>query len=231
MLKTLLIITVMAFAVSCLDKKGGAGSADVKTDEGKFSYSVGHEIGKNMKRQGVKLHYGSFIAGVQDVMTDKKVLLDEKQRREAMKKMAEKKQAEDKAAAAGNTKKATDFLAKNKSVAGVKETASGLQYMVMTEGKGAMPKATDKVKVHYKGTLLDGSEFDSSYAREQPIEFPLNGVIKGWTEGVQLMKVGSKYKFWIPPALGYGDKANAKIPGNSLLTFEVELLDITTDKK
>ncbi len=224
MIKVLLVLTAI-FAVSCNQQK-----PDVKSDKGKFSYAVGYEIGKNMKRQGVELHYGSFVKALQDVMGDKKVLLDENQRREAMKKMAEAKQKKDSEKAANNKKKATDFLAANKGKEGVKTTASGLQYQILKEGNGAKPKETDKVKVHYKGTLLDGTTFDSSYERKQPAEFPLNAVIKGWTEGLQLMKVGGKAKFWISPELGYGDRANSKIPGNSLLTFEVELLEIVKEE-
>ena len=118
------------------------------------------------------------------------------------------------------------FLAKNKLKGGVKTTASGLQYEVIKEGTGARPTTTDSVTCHYKGTLLDGKVFDNSYDRGQPITFPLGGVIKGWTEGLQLMTVGSKYKFYIPYTLGYGASDYGPIPGGSMLTFEVELLGI-----
>ena len=129
--------------------------------------------------------------------------------------------------AAENLVKETEFLAENGKKSGITTTESGLQYEVLTQGSGAMPTATDKVKVHYKGTLLDGTVFDSSYDRDTPIEFQLNGVIKGWTEGLQLMKIGSKYKFYIPSKLGYGERgAGQVIPGNATLIFEVELLDI-----
>ncbi|MEG1762958.1 MAG: FKBP-type peptidyl-prolyl cis-trans isomerase, partial [Bacteroidales bacterium] len=114
----------------------------------------------------------------------------------------------------------------NKKVKGVTTTASGLQYKIVKETKGPKPLATDKVKVHYVGTLLDGTEFDSSIGRGEPITFPLNQVIPGWTEGVQLMSVGSKYIFYIPSNLGYGDRAVSVIPAGSTLTFEVELLEI-----
>jgi FKBP-type peptidyl-prolyl cis-trans isomerase FkpA len=124
------------------------------------------------------------------------------------------------------------FLNENSTREGVNVTSSGLQYMVLTEGNGPKPKATDTVKVHYRGTLTDGKEFDSSYKRGQPISFPLNGVIPGWTEGVQLMSVGSKYRFFIPSRLAYGDRGikdelgNAIIPEKATLIFEVELLGI-----
>lgn len=118
------------------------------------------------------------------------------------------------------------FLAQNKTKAGVKTTASGLQYEVITEGTGPKPTATETVEVNYMGTLLDGTEFDNSYKRGQPISFPLNRVIAGWTEGLQLMPVGSKFKFYIPYNLGYGLNGNGAIPGGSTLVFEVELLSI-----
>lgn len=122
--------------------------------------------------------------------------------------------------------KAAAFLAENAKKAGVKTTASGLQYEVITEGKGARPKATDQVKVHYEGKLVDGTVFDSSVKRGEPVTFPLNQVIPGWTEGVQLMTVGSKYRLVIPAALGYGEQGAGPIPPNAVLVFEVELLDI-----
>ena len=126
-----------------------------------------------------------------------------------------------------NTRKGLAFLGANKRKPGVKETASGLQYKVITMGKGAKPKATDKVKVHYSGTLIDGKEFDSSYKRNQPAEFGLNQVIKGWTEGLQLMNVGSKYEFYIPSGLAYGPNGPPSIGPDQTLIFTVELLDIT----
>jgi len=121
--------------------------------------------------------------------------------------------------------KGIDFLVENGKKAGIITTSSGLQYEVINEGNGAKPAADDIVKVHYEGKLIDGTVFDSSYERE-PIEFPLNQVIPGWTEGVQLMSVGSKYRLFIPPELGYGAGGAGPIPPNSVLIFEVELLDI-----
>jgi FKBP-type peptidyl-prolyl cis-trans isomerase FkpA len=137
------------------------------------------------------------------------------------------KQSEEKAAAA--KKAGDDFRAEFEKQDGVTKTDSGLLYQVETEGTGAQPKETDTVEVHYKGTLIDGTQFDSSYDRGQPATFPLNRVIPGWTEGVQLMKVGSKYKFVIPPELAYGEQDTPTIPANSTLVFEVELLKIDGD--
>jgi peptidylprolyl isomerase len=137
------------------------------------------------------------------------------------------KNSNDKKAAVENIKIGIDFLAKNKANENVIETASGLQYQVLQKGAGsAHPTARSTVKVHYHGLLLDGTVFDSSVERDEPISFPLNQVIKGWTEGVQLMVIGDKFKFFIPPELGYGNKATGKITSGSLLIFEVELLAI-----
>ena len=127
----------------------------------------------------------------------------------------------------GHKETGEQFLADNAKKEGVQTTASGLQYMVLEQGTGAKPKATDRVTVHYKGTFIDGKTFDSSYDRNEPAEFALNGVIKGWTEGVQLMPVGSKYRFFLPYQLGYGERgAGGAIPPYSALIFEVELLGI-----
>ena len=130
--------------------------------------------------------------------------------------------------AESDLEKGEAFLKENAKKEGVKTTASGLQYKVLKEGEGKSPKATDTVKVHYKGTLIDGTEFDSSYKRGEPIEFPLNGVIPGWTEGVQLMKEGAKYQFTIPSKLGYGVRGTpgGPIPSNATLIFEVELIQV-----
>jgi FKBP-type peptidyl-prolyl cis-trans isomerase FklB len=141
---------------------------------------------------------------------------EEEQRKAEMAPMIEK-----------NKREGAAFLEENKKKEGVVTTASGLQYKVITKGTGPSPKATDKVKVHYKGTLLDGKVFESSYDTNQPIEFLLNQVIKGWNEGLQLMQVGAKYQFFIPYDLGYGEMGRGdKIPPSTVLTFEVELLDI-----
>jgi FKBP-type peptidyl-prolyl cis-trans isomerase FkpA len=148
-------------------------------------------------------------------------------------KLAEAKKANAAKAGEENLAKGQAYLAENAKREGVTQTESGLQYEVLTAGEGASPVATDTVKVHYSGTLLDGTEFDSSYSRGQPATFPLNRVISGWTEGVQLMKVGSKYKFHIPANLAYGERTTGKIISNSALIFDVELLEIvsTSDEK
>ena len=172
------------------------------------------------------------MAGLLDGMETDVVLLDKNQRREMM--VALQKFVREKANEAGQTnlKVADEFLDKNiDENSDVKETPTGLQYKVLLEGDGESPGKTDMVKVHYAGRLIDGSEFDSSIKRGEPSSFGLNQVIKGWTEGLQLMKVGSKFEFYIHPNLGYGARPKSNIPPNSLLIFEVELLEIIADSK
>jgi FKBP-type peptidyl-prolyl cis-trans isomerase FklB len=193
----------------------------------KFSYSIGLDIGFNFKKQKVDVNPDAMMAGLKDALNGKQPLLNEDQVKETM--TAFTKQVEDrqKAAAEQNTKEGEKFLAENKKKPGVKTTASGLQYKAIKEGTGPQPKATDTVVANYRGTLIDGTEFDSSYKRGQPATFPLSGVIKGWTEGLQLMKVGSKYQFFIPASLAYADRAmSPEIGANSTLIFDVELVGI-----
>ena len=192
------------------------------------SYALGADLGENLRRQNVDIDYDVFMAGLTDgIEIPELVKMDQKQRRAVMSSL--QKNIREKAKAEGNIniKVADEFLAKNKKEnPDVKETPTGLQYRVIREGNGDTPKKTDKVKVHYAGRLMDGSEFDSSIERGEPSEFGLNQVIKGWTEGLQLMKVGSKYEFFIHPNIAYGSRPRPKIPANSLLIFEIELLGI-----
>jgi FKBP-type peptidyl-prolyl cis-trans isomerase len=201
-------------------------SLSLKDQKDKVSYSIGLDIGQTFKKQNIEVNSDSLSAGIRDGISGKAQMTDE-QVKETMaqfqKDMTSKQAEKSKETSAAGEK----FLAQNKSKPGVKTTASGLQYKVITEGKGAQPKASDTVQVHYRGTLLDGTEFDSSYKRNEPATFPLNQVIKGWTEGVQLMKEGSKYEFWIPANLAYGDRqVGPQIPPGSTLHFEVELLKV-----
>jgi FKBP-type peptidyl-prolyl cis-trans isomerase len=210
----------------CAADAKGTDKSELTTPKQKASYAIGVNIGKGMKQQGVDADLDIILKGMKDGAAGNAALTDQEMQ-EAM--MNLQKDMQSKAAEIGvkSKKEGEDFLAANKSKEGVKATDSGLQYKVLKEGKGPKPKATDTVKVHYRGTLLDGTEFDSSYKRGEPIEFPLDGVIKGWTEGVQLMTVGSKYQFFIPSQLAYGERGSGGgIPPNSTLIFEVELLDI-----
>jgi len=180
------------------------------------------------------------MSGQKPLMNQNEMMTVQKDlRQKMMKKMMEQRKKANKITpekrkeAKENEKKAQEFLSKNKEKEGVKETKSGLQYKVLKEGSGEQPGKTDRVKVHYTGTLLDGTVFDSSKKRGKPAQFPLNRVIPGWTEGIPLMKKGAKYKFWIPGKLAYGmrPRPNGKIGMNEMLIFEVELLDIMKNKK
>ncbi len=199
------------------------------------SYVIGYNLGRTLKQNDVNANSDLIVKGLRDGMTGANGMLTDAEMQSTMqefqKQVQEQQEAKQKVVGEKNKTEGEAFLAKNKAKAGVKTTASGLQYEVEKEGTGPTPKATDTVTVNYKGTLMDGTTFDSSYDRGQPATFVLNQVIAGWTEGVQLMKVGSKYKFYIPSALGYGDKgAGATIGPNSPLIFEVELLSIGEPK-
>lgn len=202
------------------------------TDNGTLSYVTGYQVGKNFSANGIDaLDKDEVAAGFNDAKAGKEPRLDEAGRKASMAAMDEVVKAKAKAKAEAVKVESKKFLEENAKKEGVKVTESGLQYTVIKEGEGAKPKATDTVKVHYKGTLVNGKEFDSSYKRGEPISFPLNGVIKGWTEGLQLMPVGSTYRFFIPSDLGYGDRgAGADIPGGAALIFDVELIEINPEK-
>lgn len=195
------------------------------------SYAIGYNFGRQFKQNDIAINNDLLMKGLRDALGGGQASLTDEEMQTAMQAFQQTvmQQQAEKQKMMGEKNKAEGeaFLAKNKERAEVKTTASGLQYEVMKEGEGPQPKATDTVTVHYKGTLMDGTEFDSSYQRGEPATFPLNGVIAGWTEGVQLMKVGSKYKFFIPAALGYGEQGAGGVIGpNAPLIFEVELISI-----
>lgn len=208
-------------------------ATELNTDEQKLGYIIGMDIGKSLREQGTDVDLDSLIEAIRATYKDEELAMTAEEAAAVRQAYVSKKQAEQQqateVAGESNLAEGQKFLAENKVKEGVQTTASGLQYKVETMGDGAKPVATDTVKVHYRGTLLDGTEFDSSYARNEPISFGLNRVIPGWTEGVALMPVGSKFMFYIPPELAYGAGGGGPIPPNSTLIFEVELLDIETE--
>ena len=191
----------------------------------KISYALGLSMGQNLMGSGVeKLNYQDLAAGIEDVLTHQQPKISYQEAQQVLNQFFQELEAKVAGAAKAEGEK---FLAENAKREGVKVTASGLQYEILEPSLGQKPKATDTVRVHYEGTLIDGTVFDSSYKRGESISFPLNGVIKGWTEGLQLMSVGSKYKFFIPYQLAYGERgAGASIPPYAALIFTVELLGI-----
>jgi FKBP-type peptidyl-prolyl cis-trans isomerase len=208
---------------------------ELKTPEDKFSYMMGMDVGASLKRigsdAGSEVNLAVFMQAVEAVLTGQETLLTAQEaaeiKQDFMNTRREAALAERKVVGEKNLAEGEAFQTENKAQEGVEVTDSGLQYQVIEQGDGPKPKATDKVTVHYRGTLVDGTEFDSSYQRGQPASFPLNGVIPGWTEGLQLMPVGSKYRFVVPPTLGYGEQgAGSSIGPNATLIFEVELLEI-----
>ena len=196
----------------------------LKTMNDSASYAVGVSVANFYKQQGVKkLNTVLVSRAINDILGNKKPLIDDAAANTVMNNYMTMLQAEK---SKSTIEAGEKFLAQNKLRPEVKTTASGLQYEVLTEGTGEKPTASDSVTCHYRGTFLDGNGFDNSYDRGQPITFALGGVIPGWTEGLQLMSVGSKYKFYIPYKLGYGAFDYMTIPGGSMLTFEVELLEV-----
>lgn len=203
----------------------------LKTDQEKLGYAIGMNIGMNMKQQKIDADADQIAAGLMTALKGEETALTEQEMAQILTAYQQEAQMKQMAAAAEaakeNTEKANAFLAENAKKNGVKTLPSGLQYRVITEGSGASPKAESMVDVHYKGTLVDGTEFDSSYSRGEPANFPVGGVIPGWTEALQLMKEGAKWELAIPPALAYGERgAPPVIPPNSALIFEVELLKV-----
>lgn len=202
---------------------------DQSTEVQKVGYAVGFDMGQNLKNIADDIDLEAFNQGLKDAYDSKDSVLTDAQMEEVvqaymMRKQEEmQKKLEEKAVA--NKAAGDAFLAENAKKSGVQTTASGLQYKVINEGSGTSPKASDVVMVNYEGKLIDGTVFDSSYERGEPVEFPLNEVIPGWTEGVQLMKPGAKYEFYIPAELAYGETGNAEIEPNSTLIFTVELLN------
>src|SRR5207253_10089654 len=219
-------ILIFAAGSLALPLFGQEKSPQLKDQKDKVSYSIGLNIGFNLNRQNVQINPDVLAAGIKDAIAGKPQLTTD-QVKEVMTTFEKDMQQKQKAAGEKNAAEGAKFIEENKKKEGVKTTASGLQYKAIKEGTGAQPKATDTVTVNYRGTLINGTEFDSSYKRGQPATFPLNGVIKGWTEGLQLMKTGSKYQLFVPASLAYGERAvSPELGANATLIFEVELLEI-----
>jgi FKBP-type peptidyl-prolyl cis-trans isomerase FklB len=215
-----------------------AAAPALTTQKDKFSYALGMNLGTNLHKSAVPVDPNIVFRGLKDALAGGKTALTEDQARAALtevqNEMRKKQQEQMQAAGAVSKKEGDAFLAANKTKEGVVTLPSGLQYKILTQGTGPKPAATDSVVCNYRGTLINGTEFDSSYKRGQPATFPVSGVIKGWTEALQLMPVGSKWQLFVPADLAYGERSPApEIGPDSTLIFEVELLSIqnSTDKK
>jgi FKBP-type peptidyl-prolyl cis-trans isomerase FklB len=219
-------IVIASASLLALPLFGQEKSPQLKDQSDKVSYSIGLQIGFNLKRQKVDVKPDILFAGMKDALANKPQLTPD-QVKEVMAQFEKDMEQKQKELGEKNKVEGTKFLEENKKKPGVKTTASGLEYKVEKEGTGPQPKPTDMVTVNYRGTLIDGTEFDSSYKRGQPATFPVQGVIKGWSEALQLMKKGAKYQLFIPSNLAYGERAmGPDIGPNATLIFEVELLDI-----
>jgi FKBP-type peptidyl-prolyl cis-trans isomerase len=231
---SLFLVLLTAFAVfPALSEEAGAkapASASPESEKDRVSYALGVQFGNSFADTSIELDLDMLKAGMADMLAGRELAVDQKEAQELLMALQQKLRAEQQAQMqeeGGENKAASDaFLAANAEKEGVKVLDSGLQYKVIEEGAGESPAETDKVKVHYRGTLLDGTEFDSSYKRGEPATFGVNQVIKGWTEALKMMKPGAKWQLWIPPDLAYGPQGRPGIPPSSLLTFEVELLEI-----
>ncbi len=218
-LMTTLVLTATTLATLTTIATAAPDLTDPKQ---KLSYAIGTGIGANFKKQGVEVDTSALLAGINDALTGKLAMTDAEINttlNNARAELVAKQQA-------ANSSAGDAYLAANGKKEGVKTTTSGLQYKVITPGTGKTPGAKDTVKVHYEGTLIDGTVFDSSIKRGEPATFPVNGVIAGWTEALLLMKKGAKYQLVIPPKLAYGVAGQGPIPPNAVLVFEVELIDV-----
>lgn len=223
------ILPLLAFGL-IVNPVFGEGSVELTTEPQRVSYCIGTDLGNTFKAQGIDIDAKALASGIADSLVGK-TRLTEEEMKEVMttfqQEMMTKMQAKQATAGADNLKAGEAFLAENSKKDGVKVLPSGLQYKVLKSGTGKTPKLTDTVEAHYHGTLIDGTVFDSSVERGEPVPFPVNGVIPGWTEALQLMKEGDKWQLVIPPNLAYGEQgAGGRIGPNSTLIFEVELISV-----
>ena len=207
-----------------------AEKLELKGSKDKESYSLGYQFGQSLKAQGLDINLEAYTTGIQDALGGKDPTLSKEEMQktvlELQKRLMAARQMESKGIAEKNLSEGKAFMEENKKKEGVITLPSGLQYKVLAEGAGKSPKVADQVTVNYKGMLINGTEFDNSYKRGQPTTFKANGVIKGWTEALQMMKEGSKWQLFIPPQLGYGERGAGPVPPNSTLIFEVELISV-----
>jgi len=224
------LLAALVFGLlACQDK--GPQNIVLEDQKARVSYSIGLNFGNNLKQQLIEVDTAILARGIQDALSGAQALMTEAEISQCMtqfqQEMSVKQREKASMEADKNMKEGETFLAENKNKEGVVTLASGLQYRVITAGTGPTPELTDTVTTHYRGTLLDGTEFDSSYKRNQPATFQVNGVIAGWTEALQLMHVGSKWQLFIPANLGYGSRGSGgKIGPNATLIFDIELLGI-----
>ena len=209
---------------------GSVLAAELETEAQKLGYIIGMDIGSSLKEQGTDLDLDALFMAIKNTYYGEPLAMTPEEAAAIRESFVAKRrvaaEADRQSTGATNAAEGDKFLLENRSKEGVQITDSGLQYKVLEMGDGTRPAATDKVTVHYRGTLLNGEEFDSSYARGEPVSFALNQVIPGWTEGVQLMPVGSKFMFYIPPNLAYGPSGGGPIGPNATLIFQVELMGI-----
>jgi len=224
---TLAILSMAVILSSCNSQK--ISKVDIKTDSDSLSYAIGINMGYNFKNAKIdNINIMAVANGIMDVKEAKKDLMAPEKAMQLIQKFLDKQKL---AEGAKNIEAGKKFLEENAKKEGVISDPEGFQYKMLQEGTGAIPTETDVVKVHYKGTLIDGTEFDSSYKRNEPAQFPLNGVIRGWTLGLQKMKVGSKIMLWLPANLAYGERGGGPIGANQTLIFEIELLEIVKEEK
>ncbi|TNF87920.1 MAG: FKBP-type peptidyl-prolyl cis-trans isomerase [Gammaproteobacteria bacterium] len=225
-LKFYVLSALLLALVACEKKESAPAEVNLTTEDDRFSYGLGMVIGERVLKEYGEVDYDLVLAGMKAQHKGETTLITVDEAGNAVNARMEKLFAERTAA---NRKRGEDYLTSNKAKEGVQVTESGLQYSVITDAEGPKPKPTDTVTVHYRGTLIDGTEFDSSYSRGAPTSFQLNQVIPGWTEGVQLMSVGAKYQFVIPHDLAYGERgAGGQIGPFETLIFEVELIEINS---
>ncbi len=229
--KVVAIAALCVGLVGCQANSEQKASIELKDQQDKVTYSIGYNIGNNLKQQKVEVKADVLAKGIDDALAGKAQMMTQEEMQETMKQFQSeqmaKMQKEREKASEKNKTEGEKFLSENKNKEGVVTLESGLQYKVVEAGKGNIPTADDTVVVHYKGTLLDGAEFDSSYKRGQPATFPVKGVIPAWTEALQLMKEGAKWQLFIPSNLAYGERgAGGTIGPNATLLFDVELIEI-----